>query len=611
MVTCEPINIFFQLVRAWEFWGILAILSLVAFSRWERHRLPITEFPEPLPNRDYTTSFRFAFAGSFYVLIILTLYCLITVLLSIDQIVEFIASLLGGFVGFEAFDLKQRGLCNGEVLYPTAAEIQQQMDQAQRELRSNVAPIGGEQNIQTLEERVRNILLVSFTGMVLLSSSPYVGPYDVRLRERFLRFAGIPNQAHRLANQIIAGIPVTEDIHSRYAFLPDGFVENRWSDPRVFDAVSETISSYLEQWGNDYPQYREYFHKNRTNIVSVEEQARLLIDNLDPTERSGRYFNRQMEKLVKRLATLLACGILRVESDEQGAALRLQELGIATAEIPKFRFSLNQVILGAAMTIALSVIAQGLMAIGFFAAGFRVTDEPGAFLDVFTAGFSVGLGWAAVSTFYFILPLVLAAGLQLFLYDRRAADRGFRRLSQTPEQVSNSVGYLAAMFVFSYIVGFVVILLFVANSPEFLTAAGNAPPLSAIAPFPLTAAVLSVVFVLVTSVRFSQVLWVNLAIDFLTVFLATGAASLYATYQVFGVHAEGVLVTAQNFEGLLSPEGMRLWTIYGLAISTALIAATLATAMSYLSRRRSVALAIAELEEEALLPEGVVYEREG
>ncbi|MEM8784743.1 MAG: hypothetical protein AAGF19_02705, partial [Pseudomonadota bacterium] len=324
MLSCEPINIFFVLVRSWYFWAIVAVLGWVAFKRWERHPLHLTDFETPVPNRYYTTSFRYYFAGVFYALIIVSAYVLITVFLSIDQIVEFIYQMFGNVIGASGLALDERGLCLGQFLYPTVDQIASGVFSEELRQLDPLAASGAAagEPLTPLNERVRNILLFSFTILVVASSSPYIGPYDSKLRERLLEFAAIPTEARRLANQIIAGVDFPEHIRERFQEFPDDYIENRWSDPRTFHAVMELIEAFEEERGDDYPDYREFFTEMRFNLAPLVDQEEILTTNIELSDRSQRLYNKEMATLNRKAALLLALGVLKNENDEAAAAYR-------------------------------------------------------------------------------------------------------------------------------------------------------------------------------------------------------------------------------------------------------------------------------------------------
>lgn len=596
-MACEPLNIFFVLVKSFYFWGIIAIIGWVAFRRWDNHRLHIPDFDYPLPNRYYTTAFRYYFAGVFYALIIISIYVLITVVLSIDQIVEFLLSIFGNVIGVESFNLKEQGLCIDGRLYEAQKMLQAEaaINRA-GEVAGAASAVGSDaRKLVSLEDRVRGVLLLSFTILVVLSSSPYVGPFDIRLRDRFHRFAAVPAQARKLANQIVAGIPVSDQIVTQYGFLPDGYIDNRWSDPRVFAAINDVINRLLEEWGNDYPKYREFFSETRSNLDQLEDQLNLLNTNLEISDRSKRYYNAEMEKIVDRIALLLACGALKNESDEHRVALFLREVGITTIDVPRYRFSLGQVVLGLPLLIALSMLVQGGIAAGVHLLGYGVGPE--TLWPTARTGLAVGAGWAIVTTCYFLVPVILAAGIQLYFDDQRTGWRVRGRKAErreVPGSFVSRLGYIATIFVLSYISAFITLLLFIANVPEFLGPSGNAPPFEMVAPWPLTAALFGVSYSIVASMNLPRSTLLCSVVDFLFIGIIAGAAAFFIASFTFAIDAfgsmpgrdAGVPVIARVFEGQLNPQGQRLWSTAGFALANGIIAGVLGAAMANLSRRR-------------------------
>lgn len=601
---CTTLNAFAALTTtSGYFWLIVGVVALLALQRFNTHRLPLQKFDPPLPNRYFTTTFRYSFASAVYALMLVTVFGIIVLSASIEGFLELVFQALAPLLNVFDLNLSQaKGLCNEQfgVLYPSL-DVLNKLTVPVGADTPDVEGVGLAPLLQvvTLDQQIQGVLVLSFTFFVLLGTTGIATRLDQRLRDWLHGFASVPAKARMLADQIIAGVPLADNVEARYAELGKRFAANRWSDPRVFIALRRIVDDFLNDEAAAFPNYNAFFRQTEANVLRLQERLDFLHKRITHDESTRDYYNREMKALVSDMAVLVACGILKNEQDEIGAARMLTRLGFSGIEKPRFRFSPVHIAVGGLIVLILAGLNLAVVSIGVgYATGGGDLLKDGGLTTLFVAGSLMGLGHYVISMLLYLLPLILAAGVQTYM-----SDREYYQLNGGQREL---VSFMSLTFFLSFVVA-AMSLLIMSILPQFFqpdamaastgaapradelaaaAAASSVPELQLLLPWALSPALFAASFVLMNEIEVSKKVGIDLAFDFVVFFLVAAGSTWLAAQFVYQQSPEGLLGSIEAIRPYLTDQGEETMVTVGYALASGFLAGTLGTAMSYLSHRR-------------------------
>ncbi|MBE0529712.1 MAG: hypothetical protein IH626_02735 [Rhodospirillales bacterium] len=360
------LKILFTTLKDLSFWT--GFVTIVAFSmgRFNERVLDDEELDPPLPNRCFTSRFRYASSALIYVLVYLTIYSTFVVGGSIPALQGPLTELFGSL---------------------------------------------------NVSEQIGTPAWAAMILMVIAPTFERVRKVDLRLRRWLMDFANIPFKARQLAEEIVIAVrrkgddrtltPLHELPTVRLCDIADAFLQLR---NRLCSLGGERAKSA----------YREFFNVTYGGIARAVDQRYQTVkkemeaEKAGPAAKSaedGLSFRRQLADLVRRNARLTACALLQVEAEEHSA----RETMRSRCDLPDlapglFRFGGSQTVLGVLLVFATCVVVGPTVQ---FAVG-TAEVTPG---DIW-ASLQKWAYWGAVGALAYLLPLVLAASVQLWLLDK-------------------------------------------------------------------------------------------------------------------------------------------------------------------------------------------------
>jgi hypothetical protein len=208
----------------------------------------------------------------------------------------------------------------------------------------------------------------------------------------------------------------------------------------------------------------------------------------------------QWEIIFKRLSRLIACAVLNVEADEFQAREALSsELNIPGIEPTNWRFTNSQIGLG--VIIVITCVVVGIVGASVYRLSTYPNTEVTMSLIMITARNAALIGILAIPMF--MLPLLFAAGVQMYLLDRKAQ-------KNAPEWHER---FLARVLTFSgsYCLSFLPALAFAA-----IVTRGNTVMILRWLPWAIPPAAVATLFIIQSMWRLTAVGWLNAIVDFTT-----------------------------------------------------------------------------------------------
>ncbi len=368
-----------------SFWTGLATVFAFSQGRFSEKQGDEEETDPPLPNRYFTSRFRYYSSAALYSGVFVAIYCALIVVGSIPALQDDIKDIFGSLAGSAA--------------------------------RS--------------EDEVGTPAWAAMLIMVVAPTIPWVKRHEAALRLWLQEFSDIPFKARQLAD---------EAIRTLLASMNAAGGLDAADEPALFELFArlEQLQARLGATGRPKPDqgYKRFFKehgellaKTKGKIKSMRAEFETLREAARRPTRAHRRqrpveaiaecaepaaFREGLVLLVKRYARLLICAALWIEGEEYNlreAVRGAPHLGaFGTAE---FRFTKGQVFLGLIAVTAAGLFIGAACDIALMAI---LTDEPRAtYFDTL----DYRLGWALMESFAFLLPLLFAAAIRLYLIDRR------------------------------------------------------------------------------------------------------------------------------------------------------------------------------------------------
>ncbi|MEM1138294.1 MAG: hypothetical protein AAGF19_03775 [Pseudomonadota bacterium] len=507
------------------FWGGVLFIALFAFSRFVSQSPQLGYFDPPIANRHYTTRFRYYLAAAVYVLFLVLVYSSLVFVQSFPDVIERLGPLL---------------------------------------------PLEEVMSVRTGFAAV--VMAVILTVFVIPALRP-LAAIDEKVRDYLHNFASVPEKAWMIASQLVEGVDVARFANdSRVLAIPPELVEDdRWSDPRVYLALRKRIETMASPGQQGLPRYRRFFSRFRPILDRLDESFDILHGELQFTAANRAFYEREMTKIVERLGLLFACAILAGEEDEYKASVLMRDkLKIRDADVPQFRFVPAQIIWAVIIISVSSILGIGLAAgIVRFADQTRLVEsvavsgtggQVGSYLadanfveimSIVSDMMLFSLQWSLVTVPFYLMPLVLAVGVQMYISDRKQYGLGGdfnERLLAT-----------AFTFVFAFMIAVLPIVLAASFTVGDQIEQTQQVNLGTIFPWAFAPTVFATVFVFLSNRSLTGSRFVNFFVDFTLLATATGLANYLGVHTYFfNVELPFADIRQQVLDGTLSAqEGLR------------------------------------------------------
>ena len=367
-----------------SFWT--GLLTVFAFSqgRFSEKQGDEEETDPPLPNRYFTSRFRYYSSAALYSGIFAAIYCVLIVVGSVPAFQDDLKVIFGSLAGS--------------------------------------APSG--------DAEIGTPAWAAMLIMVIAPAVPWVKKHEAALRLWLQEFSDIPFKARQLADETLRTLLDSMNTSVR---LDDA------DEPALFDVFArlELLQNTLGTTGRPkldqgyrrfFKEHAELLTKTKSKIRSMRAEFETQRDAGKPARANRRHrpagsnaeraepaaHREQLVLLVKRYARLLICAALWIEGEEYNLRETVRGApylgGFGTAE---FRFTKGQVFLGLIAVTAAGLFVGAACDIALMAI---LTDEPRA---TYFGVLDYRIQWALMQSFAFILPLLFAAAIRLYLIDRR------------------------------------------------------------------------------------------------------------------------------------------------------------------------------------------------
>jgi hypothetical protein len=337
---------------------------------------------------------------------------------------------------------------------------------------------------------------------------PRLRGLDHWLRETLQEFASIPLKARRLAEEIVSGlISAGMDGADRYDELRDQI--NRLT----------TLPKLKKQQA-----YARFFAQYKSIRENLDRQREALLAMADSEDKAGRD-SALWNGLADRLARLIACSVLHTESDEYAARRVLREdIGNRDVALPSWRFT-NSQILVAAVTVVIAAAGGLVISSAYVSMTYFQTDGT-TDLVLAVAGHAMFISVLAIPMF--VLPLVYAAGVQMYLLDRE----------ELGDPLEWHEKLLAHVFTFGMCYGLALLPLMIVAAIGAHHWDGGSVNILIWAPWAVPPAAAATLFVITSTVKWTDSPGFNLAVD----------GALHAAVTFIISYAAMVMATSAGFK---------------------------------------------------------------
>src|SRR5262245_17221413 len=248
----------------------------------------------------------------------------------------------------------------------------------------------------------------------VLPALPVFKRLDERLRAKFHNFASIPLKVRHLADEILGGLSHAlgiahggdmNDGARLYARL-NKCMKKLKASPRVTAA---------RDYGEFFAQYRSVKEEMDKQVEAANAADGADGETVKTQEQVSSF---EWQAINKRLSRLIACAVLHVERDEYDARDVLgKELKIPHIASGQWRFTFNQIALGGFAVVLAIAIGLG---VGAYITVTEMGARPGHSLaEVMLAMFKQCATLGILAGPMFVLSIMFAAGVQMYLLDRR------------------------------------------------------------------------------------------------------------------------------------------------------------------------------------------------
>jgi hypothetical protein len=421
------------------FWIGLGSVILFAYSRFNVSLPDTDELSPPLSPRTFTTNFRFQLAALVYVGIYVFVY--------------FFLLVAGSFPGLQEPLIK---------LFGTVTDAS-----------SSIGTPAGTALIATS----------------ILPSTPGFKRFDAWLRGKLQAFASIPAKAWIIGQEMMEALGA----FPKDALVPDATlvdVQNALaSHKKVFGDLND-LWDRLAQVEQFVPgrRYVKFFGDYKKLADKLREAFSIEPGHLATIE-TARYVESRLRTILSRAARFTGCAMLNAELSENAVRSRLNEKGIHVAG-GVFNFGPAQLFIAVCMVAVVTVV--GVFASVNIFAVFTGADST----EILKQHLGKFFSWGILADVTYTLPLILAAGVEMYLLDQRAQNTNIAGIDRAAGALLNFLGAAGLAFVSMLAWSYVRMRLFPNLDPlRGTSAAGSVDPLR-ILPWVLPAATVSTIFLL-------------------------------------------------------------------------------------------------------------------
>jgi hypothetical protein len=464
-----------------SFWICLGSVFLFAYGRFNVSLIDTDELAPPLRPHAFTLAFRFQLVAFIYVGVHALVYFALIYCGSIPDLQAPIAKLFGGLTDANG---KQLGVGT-----PAWAAL----------IASAAAP-----------------------------SIPWLVRLDERVRSKLHDLASIPRKAELIGAAVLKApgfpqAPVVPSDPSRDQVMAAAVMHRRRF------ARLRTLWDELQQSGDQKVKgrYGTFFHDNKTVLDGFT--AEFAVDPSDLPSTDAAAFEDRLAASVRKAARLTGCALLNAEASEAAIGRRLALHGIVTPPLGlEFRF----------VHLIVAFFALGLMAIAgsYTAVGVYAAASGQAGLDIIVVQWRNFLMWGGVNDAAYLLPVLLAAGVAMYLVDRRLSEDPLDMTARLAIGIVTFVG--AAGLALFVLLGWSFLLLKATGSSSLLTNEDHVV-VGRIVPWILPPAIVATTFLALSGRRALPRVWLDILFDAAACgAAAAGAAalSLLFTTKVQGYH---------------------------------------------------------------------------
>ncbi|HEX7970309.1 MAG TPA: hypothetical protein VF502_18950, partial [Stellaceae bacterium] len=375
-----------------SFWIGLGSVALFAYSRFNISLPDTDELSPPLAPRTFTTGFRFQLAAYVYVGVYTVVYFLLLIAASIPGLQGPLTTLFGTVQGASI---------GGSI----------------------GTPAGG-----------------ALVATSILPSMPGFKAFDAWARGRLQAFASIPVKAWIIGQEMLEALGQAPEAALAGEPTSDRVRGVATSHKQVFDRL-RSLWDELQQTEQSGPaqRYRKFFGDYKNVVDKLVENFSIKPDDLQ-TPESALYVERRLRKALSRAGRFTGCALLNAEPTEYAVRARLIEMRVDVAD-GVFNFGPAHIVVALGMIAVLTVLGVCLGVWTYALANHTVAadilrDHLGAFLS-----------WGILCDFMYTLPLVLAAGIEMYLLDHAARGAPPQVIDRAAAALLNFVGAAGLAFV--------------------------------------------------------------------------------------------------------------------------------------------------------------------
>lgn len=349
-----------------SFWIGFVAVAYFAIARFNETATDVQELDPPILVRSFTTRFRYYFASCTYAALYCLVYALLVCLGAVPSFQDALQQWFGTLVSVKEHDI-------GTPIWAA-------------------------------------LLLTSVLPSVRLTKG-----VDDWVRLRLQNIASIPLKARFIADHVIANIAGVgaDDV-------PDALEQSLQSPERRVEC-HKRLRGMIDTLGHATAlrrakSYKEFFANNRDLLDAISQKLELMLEG--GREQRESLVAKEFGHQLRRMARLLACGMLSVEREEYAVRRTLRrQLQITGFERMSWRFKGTQIPLAIA-----AILITGLIAalISTYLGLNRVTiDDPNqwnALFGRYFVGFAIII---LVSIPAFVLPFAFVTGVRMYLIDQK------------------------------------------------------------------------------------------------------------------------------------------------------------------------------------------------
>jgi hypothetical protein len=381
--TLDLYSIVVATVQDISFWTGLATVFAFSQGRFSEKQGDEEETDPPLPNRYFTSRFRYYGSAALYSGVFAAIYCALIVVGSVPALQGNLKVIFGSLAG----------------------------------------------SAPSADDEIGTPAWAAMLVMVIAPAIPWVKKHEAALRLWLQEFSDIPFKARQLADETLstllasmnvddgtdgADVPTLFELFARLELLQGrlgatGRPKLDQGYKRFFKEHSELLAKTKGKIKAMHAEFEAQQGAARPARANRRRQAEPDAGRIEPAA-----FREQLVQLVKRYARLLICAALWLEGEEYNVRETLRGAPHLTAfRTAEFRFTKGQVFLG---LVAVTVAGLTVGAACDIALVAILTDEPKVtYFDVL----DYRIVWALMESFAFILPLLFAAAIRLYLIDLR------------------------------------------------------------------------------------------------------------------------------------------------------------------------------------------------